>query len=232
MKKRKGKPRTKKLLEEKVSFSTKLLDWAKLHEKQLYIAAIVLVLLIGSGWWYKNYKIHKEWRAQKQYSLIVSSYPTYNPKDVGKWKNVIKQLEKLLEEFDGTKTSYSARLDLANAYYHTGSYDKAIEVYERLLDDLDSEHPYWQLVQFGLVYCYEGKKDYSKAITILEKVKANPHTTMMALVHYNLGRIYEISGQKSKALEEYKKYLENNRFGIFKVLVEEKVKALESHTLS
>ncbi|HDM74874.1 MAG TPA: tetratricopeptide repeat protein [Deltaproteobacteria bacterium] len=232
MKKKKGKPKTKRIIEEKIPIPTQIADWAKEREKQLYVAAIIILILVGSGWWYKNYQKHKEWRAQKQYSIIVSTYPTDNLTDKTKWQTPIKKLEAFLHEFKGTKTSLAAQLDLANAFYHVGSYGRAIDLYTELLDQIDSNHPYWQLSQFGLAYCYEGKKDYTKAISILEKVKANPDTTMMALVHYNLGRIYELTGKKSKALEEYKKYLEKENFGIFKVLVEEKVKVLEHKTVS
>ncbi len=232
MKKRKGKPKTKKIIEEKIPISTQLTDWAKSHEKQLYVAAFIILLLVGAGWWYRNYQKHKEWRAMKQYSIIVSTYPTKKLTDGAQWKTPAKKLEQFLLEFRGTKVSYAAQLDLGNAYYYMGSYDKAIQTYNGLLKEIDSSHPYWQLAQFGLAYCYEKKKNYPEAISILEKVKANPDTTMMALVHYNLGRVYELSGDKIKALAEYKKYLEKDSFGIFKVLVEEKVKALEAKTYS
>ncbi len=232
MKKKKGKPKSRKIIEEKIPVPTQIADWAKAHEKQLYIAAIIIILLAGTGWWYKNYQKHKEWRAQKQYSFIVASYPTKKPTDKNAWKTSIKQLEDFLKEFKGTKTYIAAELDLANALYNVGSYDRAIKVYHQLLEQIDSKHPYWQLAQFGLAYCYEGMKKYSNAISVLEKVKANPDTTMMALVHYNMGRIYEITGEKSKALEEYKKSLEKDNFGTFKVLVEEKVQILDGKTIS
>ena len=231
MKKRKGKPKTKKIIEEKIPIPTQIGDWAKAHEKHLYVAAIVFLILVGTGWWYRNYREHKQWRAQKNYSLIVSSYPA-KPEDTKKWKEAIEKLERFLKEFSDTKTSYAARLDLGNAYYYTGAYDRAIQTYRELLADIDPDHPYWQLAQLGLAYCYEGKKDFTRAVSVLEKMKAAPGTTMLALVHYNLGRIYEESGKKSRALEEYRKYLQKESFGLFRVLVEEKVKILEAKTYS
>ncbi len=232
MKKRKGKPKTKRIIEEKIPVPTQIIDWAKAHEKQLYVIAIIVIILAGSGWWYKNYRQHKEWRAQKEYSAIVLTYPEKDPIDKTKWGEAIKKLENFMHEFAGTKTSLAAELDLGNAYYYMGSYDRAIQTFKKLLEDISSDHPYWQLAQLGMAYCYEGKNDYSEAISVLEKMRANPKTTMMAIVHYNLGRVYEQIGDKTRALDEYKKYLEQETFGVLRVLVEEKVKILESKTYS
>ncbi|MEX6688541.1 tetratricopeptide repeat protein [Danxiaibacter flavus] len=78
-----------------------------------------------------------------------------------------------------------------------GRFDAAIE----LLQEAQNLDPESITYPYELSYAYQGKKDYKKAIDILEKLLK--HKDVYAQIYHALGNAYDYSGKPKKAMQAY-----------------------------
>ncbi|MCS6905609.1 MAG: tetratricopeptide repeat protein [Bacteroidia bacterium] len=111
-------------------------------------------------------------------------------------------LEKIVEEYGGSKAGDHARLLLGAAYYMQGQVDKGLEQFSDV--NLGSDNMPAITALIGQAYGYEEKKDFSQAAELYEKAaetQKNQYTTPLLLME--AARCYEEVGNKEKALKIY-----------------------------
>lgn len=94
---------------------------------------------------------------------------------------------------------FPAKVHLALIHYQQGKLDQA----EILLADLVKNHPEVQDGYYYLAILYGEQKRYSEAIGLLEKAIAMKGTNTR--LYYNLGLIYQLTGQDEKCVSALKK---------------------------
>jgi len=134
--------------------------------------------------------------------------------DYKKANEFFKKAERILkeEESEKEKIKFSKEtkkkidkiklLKEANKAYYENDFDKAMFLYEKLLNSVkENSNLYYNL---GVIYLRKGK--YKKAIEEFKKAtQINPKN---ADAYYNLGIIYEsFLGDRNEAIDYYKKYL-------------------------
>lgn len=97
-------------------------------------------------------------------------------------------LAKIVDDYSGTEQGELARIYLANAYFYTEQYDKALEEYD---DYSGSDNLMIASALAGKASCYEVNKDYekaakyfAKAANVNEYIPANPDYLLNAGVDY------------------------------------------------
>ncbi len=123
---------------------------------------------------------------------------------MGKWDDAIKNYEKAIE----LKNNYfGAYIGLSNAYEQTQKNDKAIEVYDKIVSQNQSDPE--TLYNYGrLLYNRNRTGDRDLAEKIWSKVVSIQPNYSNAL--YSLGLLYETRGDKSTALQYYYKVKDLN----------------------
>ena len=123
--------------------------------------------------------------------------------------------QKLLPIFQND-SNVSANV-VANIYYSLGKYDKAIELYQYIIDFqenvLGTEHPNTAATYNNIALIYVDQRNYpkalewyQKALTIREKVLGTEHPDT-ATTYNNIAAVYFYQGDYPKALDWYQKSL-------------------------
>lgn len=92
---------------------------------------------------------------------------------------------------------------LGNCYFNLGEFDKAIALMQSFPGGWENNLKAIQLLGLS----FSNKKQYDLAIEVFKKaplMKRNLDSTLLEL-HYNLGLLYEASGDKKNALKHFKK---------------------------
>jgi len=131
----------------------------------------------------------------KQSQEYVADFPAgrYN---LGNYYSKLKDLPKAEENYLAAiaidNLFYPAKLNLALLYYQQGKIDPA----ERLYLDLVKNNPDVAEVYYYLALLYGEQKKYVEAIALLETASVMPNCNPR--IWYNLGLLYQMTGQNDK----------------------------------
>ncbi len=115
-------------------------------------------------------------------------------------------IEELLNKYPRTDAALWGKLELGNMAFEEDNLDQAIAIYSEVLEKMSSGNPFAPLVRYGLAQAYESNKDIDNAV---KQYQALTEISGFAGQGYQgLGRIYEKQEQSEKAIESYKKALE------------------------
>jgi tetratricopeptide (TPR) repeat protein len=121
-------------------------------------------------------------------------------------------LRKIVDEYSGSEQGELARIYLANAYFYTEQYDKALEEYDNYSG---SDNLMVAAALAGKAACYEVKKDYesaakyfAKAASVSEYVPSNSEYLLNAGINYlKIKNINEAKTVLTKVKRDYSKSL-------------------------
>ncbi len=210
----------KQLKEDKlVTFYSKSLQYYESYQKQILIAAAVLIVIIAAIAYFGNQASIEETKASAALSEVSGMYQSgnYQAAIKGMPGNNILGLAEVADKYSGTEAGEIARVYLANSYFYQGEYDKALEAYEDYSGDLDL---YKAAAAAGEAACYEAKGDleraaeyYQNAAFVSESNPQNSEYLLNSAVNYikvgnydeaktlleNIKRNYEGSQEVSEA---------------------------------
>ncbi|MCP4161481.1 MAG: tetratricopeptide repeat protein [Deltaproteobacteria bacterium] len=130
---------------------------------------------------------------------------------------MIKKVITLLATLLLTSTSFSADWkDInikAQAEFSSGNYKKAIELYNEVIKQNDSNPSPW--INRGSCYSYLGKlehaiKDFDKALKIAIKLTKNKNHPNLAYIYYNKAYALDNAGEIEKAISIYERVIKIN----------------------
>jgi TolA-binding protein len=165
------------------------------------VVAIVVIALIVYG---KN-------RSDNNISASSAVGEIYSLYDAGQYQQSIdgvperniKGLQAIVDAYGNSAAGDIARFYLANAQYHTGKYDQALENFKKFSPNTET----LEISRLSGIGCsYEAKGQYSDAAGYFEKAgMKNPKDPNAAENLDNAARNYKLSGNKERATELYKK---------------------------
>jgi len=179
--------------------------WYDENKRRVNVAGgIVLAVAIGL-WFYSNNVRQNNDRATTDFARVFSFY------DNGQYliaingipeRNIIG-LQSIVDNYGGTTAGNIAKFYLANCYYNTQEYDKALKYFE----DFSGSTPLLtNSAVAGIAACYEAKGDFVKAAENYEKSALknadDPNAPDNLL---NAGRDYMRAGEKDRAVELLKR---------------------------
>ena len=189
------------------------------------IAGLIVLLLVVWGLYHLNY----ERNANLMYSLAYNSHTLAGVSDdeIKTYEAAVKIYEELINKYPKSDAAKLAFYNTGNIYYSLYDVDKSIEAYGKFLKKSSKYNMLTSLAYYGLGYCYEDKKDFEKAIESFENSNKSIEGLHFASMNYaNIARIYEKMGKEKKALEFYKKALEQTPDPLIEALVRNKVATL------
>jgi tetratricopeptide (TPR) repeat protein len=169
--------------------------------------ALVLVLLVGLGWfWYST----EQRRALEAYATAASRVRAAQasqakPEDRAA---AVRELETALTRFSSSGAAAPAAYQLASLRYDAGDYAAARAAYEIVLAR-GARNTLRTLAQSGVGYTWEAQGDYAKAIDAYRGALGSlgPKDFYYESLLVDLGRSQELAGKKAEAVETYRRFL-------------------------
>ena len=206
-----------------ISTTDILIAYCSKHKTKIISIVISLTVLVFSGLWIKNNQNKKNLGMESLYFKVeqAKSAKESNSKDK------IKQMRLLLDNFSEGPQKQRALLVLADEYFNEASYDKAIDLYQNVLNGSRSSLQN-HLANMGIAYSLEGKKDYKKAIKAYKTTIQYSNEYPLFDIYLRLARCYELNNEKNETLltlrEMQNKFSSHSKIDI----INSKIKALGS----
>jgi len=192
-----------------VTSYVKITGFYERNKKNISIAVtVVAVLIIASIIFLKNRADNNE-RAAAQLGEVFSLYDNgqYQLAIDGVPERNITGLKSIVENYGSLRAGNFARFYLANAYYHLGNYELALEQFE----DFSPPDDFLAVSRLaGMGSCYEAIGKPKEAAESFEKAAAKYPQDVNAAENMNsAARNYGKAGEKETAIELYKKVKKN-----------------------
>lgn len=175
-----------------ISTTDILIAYFSKHKTIVTSIVISIILVVFFGLWFKSNQNKKSLNMESLYFKLEQTILVND-------NNKIKKMEILLDQFSEGAQKQRAFLLLADEYFNNGSYDKAIEYYQNILDRSSSPLNQ-QLANVGIAYSFEGQKDYKNAINAYKNTIKHAFEYPLFDVYVGLARCYELNNEKNEAL--------------------------------
>lgn len=164
----------------------------------LVIVVIVVIVV-------RNNMISNNEQATTELAKVLKYYDegNYEAAMNGVPQENIRGLLAVVNDYGSTHAGEFAKFYLANSYYATGNYDKALEYYLDVSfdDDLLQASAY-----AGAAACYEAKGNRVSAASSYERAALRGKQNVQAAEHLHLAALnYAAAGNKKKAIDLLKK---------------------------
>jgi tetratricopeptide (TPR) repeat protein len=127
------------------------------------------------------------------------------------YEKALAQFKEVKEKHGSTSSGTMSLLYEGNCAYSLKKYDEAIGYYKEFLDAAHGTVQYLRSAGYeGLGYAYESKGDFKQAAEWFEKQKNDTQAEGGGSAALNLARVYELAGDRQKACNQYKEFLEKN----------------------
>lgn len=218
---------TRKELREPDQFHTmseQIIEYLIEHRKKFYsaISFIVLVIVVLCGWYF--YGLHYENSADRLYSSAFNAYSGNVKKDSATYTNAAGMYNEITEKYPKSRAATLSFYNMGNIYYNLGELDKSIEAYKIFLERSSEDNVLTSLAYYGLGYCYEEREVYEEALKSFENSNSFIVGNHFNVINYsNIARIYEKMKRPEKAIEYYKRVVEQTEDPFLKTLVKRKL---------
>ena len=211
--------------DEFITFTGKLIQFGRQHEKELTYAACAFFIIIIAVAAFRFFGNRAENTASNLLSQAMQKYETLrNDADAEKaFAETRPDFEYVLETYAHKPAGKMAAVIFANLCYDVGETDAAIKLYEKALGDIDEEGGYRNLVLSSLGYAYEQKSDLQTAVTYFERIAGSDNPVAQDVALFNLGRLYEEMGDAEKSRTAYRRLASDFQDSVYYELVSEKL---------
>jgi predicted negative regulator of RcsB-dependent stress response len=198
-----------------------LLEPVKPYAKWLGLGAAVVVVALGAWTIHARMQESRETKAAAALAVMAPKVSLTAPD-----ATAVKDLDRFVQEYAGTRAAREAQLMRANLLYGLGRYGEAAQAYESLLDGRD---PGWDtLVTESLSYCYEGMGNYKKAAQVLKPVAEQTYGPLQSEVMQRLALLYEKAQEPKEAAVYWRKLLDQLPNAALVSFFQEKLAAAEA----
>lgn len=226
----KGAATRKQLLKEPdqfITFSGKLIAFGRSNLKIILITTGILFSLLLALVTARQISHRNENRASARVEKAVAKYSTAiqdtNPQTA--YDRVKTDFADIFDEYGSKNAAKIARIIYGDISYNAGDADTAIAMYTHALDDFDQSPAVKNIVLSGLAYAFVLKAEYPRAIHYFEMISTNNEKTLKSGALFNLGWLYEASGEKEKGAAMYQQLLTDFPESMYGDLVKEKVRS-------
>ncbi|MCD6292532.1 MAG: tetratricopeptide repeat protein [Deltaproteobacteria bacterium] len=203
-----------------------ILDYVKKHVKLISIVAVILVTVSATAigaYWYTSDRNHSAQLLLNQVLITLANQP-----DTTKTDNN-QQLETILSTYKNTRVRPVAGYLSANQKYRAGDLNGATELYQN--SEKAADHHLRDLEQLGLAAIHFRQKEYTNAISILERMQTE-QSFINEDLYLLLGLSYEKSNQPEKAVATYENMIQLLQNSFFKPWAQERLHSLKSSAKS
>jgi predicted negative regulator of RcsB-dependent stress response len=194
-------------------------EWVKNHGREIAYGVIGLVVLIGliMAWtsWQRSRRQHVAVMLHQTLKLIETPEPQANQTapvpdpDSGK---AIEKLREITESYGGTPAGARAYWHLGHLYFEKGDAQAALAAYQQARDRFPRQQQLSvTLAALNVGYAQEATGACEPAISSYESVQQSSFAWLHGEAYLGMGRCYEASGAKDKAIEVYSRALADGK---------------------
>ena len=200
-------------------FVSKGIDYCKNHLKTIGIAVIVIaVVWIATA----SYLSHKETVRQNSWAQYYQAQIALMTQSQ---EAATAEVEQLAAAYPDTDAAYYGRLMLADLLFTQENFAQAADIYKALLSAKNSHVR--TIAAISLAGAQQAMQDYTASIaTAQDFITHNPTSFALPQAYLTLALSQELSGDKTAALNTYKKILEDYTKTYFGVFAKDKITAL------
>ncbi|MBI5182586.1 MAG: tetratricopeptide repeat protein [Nitrospirae bacterium] len=125
------------------------------------------------------------------------------------YKKSIELFEDLIKKYPNSRSAAIAQYNIGNAYFRMNDISKAEEAYKRFIDKYSGNNILLGLVMQKLAYVYIAKKDYDKAIEMLNKIISDSSIEGKDQAYFELAKVYDVLQKKDDAVSKYEALVKN-----------------------
>lgn len=198
---------------------SQFIDFCKANKTALIAGVLVIAVLGASLGLYLSHKEQARQNAWAQYYNAQIALLTQGEQEGA------AAIAALAAQYPDSNAAYYARLMQADLLFTQENYAQAADVYNALLK---ASNPYVrQTAALSLAAAKQAMKEYAQAITLMQDfIKENPSSFALPQAYFTLALSQELSGDKTAALETYKKLLEDYTKTYFGVFAKDKITQL------
>lgn len=156
---------------------------------------LVVLSVATTGYYYLCQKWNKE--------AAVLENKAYNFYLEGNFKDALSKYQEILKDYSATRSMPIAMYYIGNSYLELNQNDEAIKAYQKVAEKNNDKETILPLAYVNLGRAYINKKDYSNAIAAFKQAAAIKDSPVADRAAYETARAYELSGDKSSAIEKY-----------------------------
>ena len=211
--------------DEFITFTGKLIQFGRQHEKEITYAACAFFIIIIAVAAFRFFANRAENTASDLLSQAMQKYETLrNDTDAGKaFAEAKPDFEYILDKYANKHAGKMAGVIYANLCYEAGETETAIQLYEKALDATADGGGYRNMILSSLGYAYEQKGDVKTAVTCFERIAGNDDPIAKDVALFNLGRLYEEMGDAEKSQAAYQRLVSEFQDSVYYELVNEKL---------
>lgn len=192
-------------------FTIKLIDYCKTHAKVVLGIVVVIAVVWAAVGGYLSHQEKVRQDSWAQYYGVQVALFTQGQQQAS------EAVQSLVQTYPDTDAAYYAQLMLADLLFTQENFAQAAETYQQLLQ---AKNPHVRTIAaVSLASAQQATKDYAASIkTAQEFIAANPTSFALPQAYFTLALSQELSGDKTAAIETYKKILEDytkTYFGVF-----------------
>ena len=198
---------------------SKGIDYCKAHAKGLGFAVLVVAVVWTGIALYLSHEEKVRQDSWAQYYQVQVALMTQGQEAAA------KVLTNLTTQYPDSDAAYYAQLMLADLLFAQESYAQAAETYQKLES---AKNPNVRTIAaLSLAGAQQAVKDYTSSIQTAQKfIAENPTSFALPQAYLTLALSQELSGDKTAALETYKKILEDYTKTYFGVFAKDKITVL------
>lgn len=174
------------------------------HWKTLTATAVVVIACVA-GWYY--------WTNKETGDLVEAGKvfaPGQTAMQDNRYEDAIPMFERVVNDFGGTSVALEATIELANAFFQTGDFEKARTYYSAYLDEYGRQDAYfWSAARSGLAACDEEEEKYEEAANgYLGLADEDPDSYLAPGLLLDAARCFNAAGEKDRARTLYDRVVE------------------------
>jgi tetratricopeptide (TPR) repeat protein len=229
-----AKKKTRKQLlkepDEFITFSSKAITFVTGYQKQIsyILCTIVVIALIFFG-----YRFFAQRAETKAFTLLGQTQAKYDTlketsSETAAYGQVAESFQSIIKKNGGNAAGKFARVIYANISYDAAQYEKAIALYEQSLSDFKDDKFIYNMILSNLGYAYQRVEDGQNATAYFEKAASAKDSPIREEALFNLGLMYEKSGEDANSQKMFQEILNNYPDSLYSEIVEEELNTLKN----
>jgi tetratricopeptide (TPR) repeat protein len=228
-KKKKTRKQLLKEPDEFITFTGKAITFVTGYQKQIsyMLCTIVAIALIFFG-----YRFFAQRAETKAFTLLGQTQSKYDAliktsSETEAYNQVSEAFQSIIKKYGGNAGGKLARIIYANISYNAGQYEKAIALYKQSLSDFKEDKFVYNMILSNLGHAYQRVENGQNAAAYFEKAASATYSPIREDALFNLGLLYEKSGEAAKSQKTLQEILNNHPDSIYFDLVEEELGTLK-----
>lgn len=190
------------------AFLMKVRDYIRKNKRQVYISVFAVLFVsfatVAVFVYMENYSV----KSYSEYELVIENY-RQNPLDETVKNKTINDLKELIENTSFGFVPRASNYVLGNIYFEDKNYEDAYKHLNYYVDKTSVRDALYPLALNKAAVALEELGKIEEALSYLLKYEEkNKDSIVMDQVLYNIGRLYNISGDRLRAGEYFNKLMD------------------------